>query len=236
MSVADRLKKIRQRIEVAAVKSGRPASAVRLLAVSKLQPTYKIKEAALCGQIDFAENYLQEAALKFDTVENARWHFIGRIQSNKVKMIAGHFAIIHSVDRFSVARNLDQLNVGKPQDIFLQFNVAAEDSKGGASELELENLMNGVSRCENLRILGLMVMPPQTNDAESARPYFVQAREFMQRLRRDMAPELAARHPLNELSMGTSQDFEVAIEEGATWVRIGTEIFGPRDDYEKEMQ
>jgi pyridoxal phosphate enzyme (YggS family) len=228
MSVAERLHKINERISTACVRSGRSPSDVHLLAVSKLQPLARIQEAWQSGQKDFAENYAQEALLKQEQIPGARWHFIGRIQSNKVKFLANRFAIIHSVDRFSLAHNLDRLNEGGPQEIFIQYNVAEEPSKGGANELELENLVRGVSALENLRMLGLMVMPPVATDAERSRPFFRQACEMLAQLRGGFSAEILRRHPLNQLSMGTSHDFEVAIEEGATWIRVGTDVFGAR--------
>jgi pyridoxal phosphate enzyme (YggS family) len=227
MSVTERLQNIKSRIEKACERSGRSPLDVRLLAVSKHQPLEKIEAARQCGQLDFAENYVQEALLKQEQLK-ARWHFIGRIQSNKVKFLAGHFAVIHSIDRFSVAYNLDKFTDGKAQDIFIQYNVAEEATKAGAGELELENLVHGVIGCKNLRVLGLMVMPPPVKEPEEARRYFRQARETLRRLRGEQSPETLALHPFDQLSMGTSQDFEIAIEEGASWVRVGTELFGPR--------
>lgn len=237
-SVAERLQILKSRIAKACARVGREVGDVHLLAVSKLQPVEKIEQALSCGQRDFAENYVQEVMLKQEQIESrrARWHFIGRIQSNKVKMLVNRFAIIHSVDRFSIAHHLDKLNEGAPQEIFIQFNVAGEISKGGAGELELENLIRGVSACENLRMLGLMVMPPLMTEPEQARVHFRAARETLARVRGELSAQILQRHPLNQLSMGTSHDFEVAIEEGATWVRIGTDVFGPRDVVEGELQ
>lgn len=243
MSVSNRLQIVNQRIQQACARVGRSPDTVRLLAVSKLQDPAKIQEAIRYGQLDFAENYVQEAQLKQEQVtdERVRWHFIGRIQSNKVKMLMQmtrqRFAVLHSVDRFSIAHHLDKLSAPARQPIFIQYNVAEESSKGGASELELENLVRGVSGCAHLSMLGLMVMPPLHADPEQSRPHFRAARETMQRLKQALRKELAD-HPFDQLSMGTSHDFEVAIEEGAHWVRIGSEIFGERvgDGFEQEMQ
>ena len=235
-SVAARLQNLKARIEAACLRSGRTPADVHLLAVSKMQPSCRIEEALHFGQRDFAENYVQEAMLKQEQIAAARWHFIGRIQSNKVKLIANRFVIIHSVDRFSVAHNLDRLNEGRPQEIFIQFNVADEASKAGAGELELENLVRGVGALTNLRMLGLMVMPPAKAAPEATRGYFKTARETLHRLRDALPAEVRARHPFAQLSMGTSQDFEIAIEEGAHWVRVGTDVFGPRDINEQELQ
>ncbi len=239
ISVASRLHQVKQRIETACLRAGRSLSDVNLLAVSKLHSPELILQAAEWGQFDFAENYVQEVVFKQEQIADprVRWHFIGRIQSNKVKMLQNRFSIIHSVDRFSIAHHLDKLSAPKVQDIFIQFNVAQEISKAGVSELELENLVRGVSACANLRILGLMVMPPPSDVAEDSRTHFREARATLQRLRQTLTNELA-RHPFNQLSMGTSHDFEVAIEEGANWVRIGTDIFGARNatDLKQEFQ
>lgn len=216
MSVSSRLEQIEKRIVAACARAGRPRDSVKLLAVSKLQSLAAIREAYDHGQKDFAENYVQEAVEKMEQLASlpVDWHFIGRIQSNKVKQIAGRFRLIHSVDRESIVEAL--LKQGRPQEILLQYNVAAEVSKGGADEAEIERLMK---LCvPPLKVRGLMVMPPLSANAEDVRPYFRRARE------------LASRLGLAELSMGTSQDFEVAIEEGATWIRIGTDVFGPREE------
>jgi pyridoxal phosphate enzyme (YggS family) len=216
MSVSERLEQLNARIAAACARAGRPRESVRLLAVSKLQSLAKIREAYDCGQKYFGENYVQEALGKLEQLASlpAEWHFIGRIQSNKVKQIAGRFALIHSVDRASILEALAK--TGRPQDVLLQFNVAGEASKGGADERALEELLAAARG--TVRVRGLMVMPPFTERPEEVRPCFRRARE------------VAARLGLSELSMGTTQDFEVAIEEGATWIRIGTDVFGPRED------
>ena len=216
MSVGERLNKINQRIKNACNKVGRDPHSVRLLAVSKLQPLAKIRGAYESGQRDFAENYLQEASTKQEQLVNLKvdWHFVGRIQSNKAKLLAGKFKLIHSVDRLSVIDALAKSNI--EQEILLQFNVALEESKGGATESELEKMLVQ-AQATKLKVRGLMVMPPFTDNAEDVRPFFKRARECALAL------------GLSELSMGTTQDFEVAIEEGATWIRIGTDVFGPRE-------
>jgi pyridoxal phosphate enzyme (YggS family) len=181
-----------------------------------LQPIAKIREAYQEGQKYFAENYQQEAALKMEQLANlpVEWHFIGRIQSNKAKLLVGKFSLIHSVDRVSIVEALAK--AGIEQNILLQYNVAGETSKGGGTEEDLDAMMKA-AQGTNLRVRGLMVMPPFSDDPNGSRIYFRSAYE--------KARELG----LNELSMGTTQDFEVAIEEGATWVRIGTDVFGPRE-------
>jgi PLP dependent protein len=230
-SVAERLQNLKQRIEAACAKSGRKPDSVRLLAVSKLHSASSIRDAFAAGQTDFAENYIQEAAGKRAELADLpalRWHFIGRIQSNKVKLLAGKFFAIHSVDRPLIAEALNRAAaaLGQVQDIFLQINIADEASKGGASTGDFEHLLTSAEKCANLRVMGLMVMPPLFDDAEKARPLFAQARKILESKRE----KLAERHPFNELSMGTSHDFSAAIAEGATWVRIGSEVFGPREE------
>jgi PLP dependent protein len=219
MSVADRLKKLNARIESACRRAGRDPLTVRLLAVSKLQPLSKIRQAYEAGQTHFAENYVQEALNKQEQLANlpVDWHFIGRIQSNKAKMLPGKFKLIHSVDRLSVVDALAK--TGVEQEILLQFNVAGEQQKGGATEEELEVMLKHAD-ASKLKVRGLMVMPPFTENPEEVRPFFRRAREKAQAL------------GLSELSMGTTQDFEVAIEEGATWIRVGTDVFGPREKEE----
>jgi pyridoxal phosphate enzyme (YggS family) len=227
-SVAERLQNLKQRIEKACAENRRKADSVRLLAVSKLQDSEKIRQAFAMGQTDFAENYIQEALAKrgeLADLRSLRWHFIGRIQSNKVKSLAaGSFHAIHSVDRVEIAEALDRAAraLGKVQDVFLQINLAGEASKGGAEPPQLEHFLTEAGKCENLRVLGLMVMPP----LENSQVYFLQARELL----REKRELLSERHPFNELSMGTSHDFAEAIAAGATWVRIGSEIFGPREE------
>lgn len=215
-SVGERLQKINSRIASACGRAGRKPESVRVLAVSKLQSIAKIREAYECGQKFFAENYFQEAKAKQEQLVNLplEWHFIGRIQSNKAKLIAGRFALIHSVDRVAIVEALAKTGVA--QDILLQYNVAGEASKGGAAEEELESML-AAARGTKLRVRGLMVMPPLTQNADANRPLFKSAYAKARAL------------GLDELSMGTSQDFEVAVEEGATWIRIGTDVFGPRE-------
>ncbi len=230
-SVGSRLEIVKKRILESEQRAGRATGSARLLAVSKGQPISKIQAAFDFGQIDFAENYAQEAAEKISQLENlpAAWHFIGRIQSNKIKSLAGKFAYIHSVDRVEIAEGLDAVSTARPQAIFAQFNVAGEERKGGAGESELRELVEKIVGFKNLRLQGLMVMPPLTDDPEATRPFFHRAKRMLWELRSKLNPALKAVHPLDQLSMGTSQDYAVAVEEGATWVRVGSEIFGSRE-------
>ncbi len=230
MSVEINLKKIYARIEAACLKSGRALEEVKLVAVSKFQPLEKIREAHALGLRDFAENYAQEAFEKQEELRalNLNWHFIGRIQSNKAKSLAGKFALIHSVERPEIADIFNRQELEKPQEILLQFNVASESSKAGVSESALRTVFEDCTEHMNIRVMGLMIMPPATSNAETVRPFFRRAREVRDSLRASIHGEMLAKHPMRELSMGTTQDFEVAIEEGATMIRIGTQIFGER--------
>jgi pyridoxal phosphate enzyme (YggS family) len=211
------LENVRERIASAAAKAGRPVSGITLVAVTKVFPASAIREAYALGLRDFGENYLQEFEGKHPLVEDlaeARFHLIGHLQSNKARRAAELFQSIQTVDSEKLARRLDAAE--KPLDVMLEVKLSAEESKFGASPDELPALIAAVRSCAHLNLLGLMTMPPWSDDAEQSRPYF-------RRLR-----ELADRHGLARLSMGMSHDLEVAIEEGSTHVRVGTALFGRR--------
>ncbi len=233
VSVGDRLKNLNLEIQKITESCGRSLNSVHLIAVSKLQSVAQIRAAYACGQLDFAENYVQEAGDKLEELADLplRWHFIGRIQSNKVRFLVGKYDLIHSVDREKVIQELNQVSFdrGCVQKILLQYNVAEEESKGGTSGDQLEDLARAACQQPNLRVLGLMVMPPQVDDAEKVRRYFSESRSVLADLRAKMQ---SVEHPLDQLSLGTSQDYRVAIEEGANWIRVGTQIFGARPDGE----
>jgi PLP dependent protein len=227
VSIADNLKNVLDRIRKAALKAGRDTESVRLVAVSKTRPAADVNGALLCGQRLFGENYAQELALKAREVSEAvEWHFIGHLQGNKVRQIAGLVTMIHSVDRLSLAEEIDRQwgKLGKVCDVLIEVNIAREDTKSGTTAAALSDLVHQVSLLPNLRIKGLMAMPPFFDDPEGARPYFRELR----RLAADIAAENMPNVSMTELSMGMSGDFEAAIEEGATLVRIGTAIFGER--------
>jgi hypothetical protein len=186
-----------------------------------------IEEAAAVGQQLFGESYVQEFAAKVEEVRApVEWHFIGGLQTNKVKYLRGKVDLIHSVDRLSLAEEIDRqwARIEQPVDILIQLNLAGEASKSGTDEASLEKLVRQVAALPHLRIRGLMTLPPFLDDPEEVRPYF-------RRLRR-LAEHVAALHipgvAMDELSMGMSHDFEVAVEEGATLVRVGSAIFGER--------
>jgi pyridoxal phosphate enzyme (YggS family) len=227
MFIADNLEHIRLQIAEAAFRSGRPAEAVRLVAVSKTRTPAEVDEAFCAGQTLFGENYVQEFASKADRVTTpAQWHFIGHLQSNKVRQIAGLVAMIHSVDRLSLAQEIDRQweKIGKCCDILIQVNISGEGSKSGTTASDALSLVKDVASFRHLRICGLMTMPPFFDEPERARPFFRGLRELADIISRMNIPGVY----MNELSMGMSGDFMVAIEEGATLVRIGSALFGER--------
>lgn len=222
-TIAENIAKVGVRIREAAQASQRDCAAVGLLAVSKTKPAAVIREAFAAGVQDFGENYLQEALEKQTELGDLplTWHFIGPIQSNKTKPIAEHFAWVHSVDRLKIAQRLsDQRPAHLPAlNICLQVNVSGEASKSGCNPDELPELAYTVTQLPNLRLRGLMTIPEPTDDPSEQRAAFARLRELQQSLNLG----------LDTLSMGMSHDLEAAIAEGATWVRIGTALFGARD-------
>jgi pyridoxal phosphate enzyme (YggS family) len=221
------LDQIRARIAAACARCGRDPASVRLLAVSKTKPAAMVEAAFAAGQRLFGENYVQEFLEKAAAVQAPiEWHFIGALQSNKVKYLPGKVALIHSVDRLSLAQEIDRQwgKVGLCADILLEVNLGEEASKAGADAAELEALVRQAAALPNLRIRGLMALPPYLDDPEAVRPYFRRLHELAREIDRLAIPGVEMR----ELSMGMSRDFEVAIEEGATLVRVGTAIFGER--------
>lgn len=227
MIISTNLAQINERICIAAEKAGRDPAAVRLVAVSKTRPAADIVAAFNAGQAIFGENYIQELLLKLTEVRNAvQWHVIGHLQSNKVKYIAGQVALIHSVDRLSLAQEIDRQwgKVGKCCDVLIQVNISGEVTKSGITEEGAIQLVRECAQLTNIRVKGLMTMPPFFDDPEAARPYFSELR----RLSEVIASLQIKGVEMAELSMGMSGDFETAIQEGATLVRIGTAIFGER--------
>lgn len=225
--IATRLEAVRQRIREAALRFGRAADGVQLLAVSKTHPAAAVAEALSAGQRAFGENYLQEALEKIESLsgEPLEWHFIGPLQSNKTKAVAEHFDWVHSLDRWKIARRLSEQRPAHmaPLNVCLEVNVDGEGSKSGLQPEEVPDLARAVAELPGLRLRGLMAIPAPRTDFEAQR-------EPLRRLR-TLREELATLglDGLDTLSMGTSGDLEAAIAEGATIVRIGTAIFGPRD-------
>ena len=227
MPIADNLGTIQARIDAAARKAGRDPGEVKLVAVSKTRPAAFVDEAARGGQRLFGENYVQELAAKArEATGPVEWHFIGHLQSNKVRQIAGLVTMIHSVDRFSLAQEIDRQwgKLGRVCDVLIEVNIACEETKCGTSVKEVFDLVRRVAALPHLRIRGLMTMPPFYDDPEGARPYFRELRLLGEEIAAENIPDVE----MKELSMGMSGDFEVAIAEGATLVRIGSAIFGER--------
>ena len=227
-SIADNLAAVRSRIERAAARSGRPASSIRLVAISKTFGADHVRAARAAGQIDFGENKVQEALDKREALADldVRWHLVGHLQSNKAKKAAGAFALIHSVDGADLLLRLDRAarELGQSVDALVQVDLAGEATKFGAAPADLPAVFDAASRAAHLRIVGLMLLPPWSEDPEETRPYFRRLRQ----LREEWLARGTPAAMLAELSMGMSHDFEVAIEEGATLVRVGTAVFGPR--------
>jgi len=223
----EKLDRVESRIEGAAVRAGRRRSDIQLVAVTKKFPAAVVQEAYALGLRDFGENYVQEfdaKLLDLGACPGARYHFIGHLQSNKSKKAAEIFNVIHTLDSAKIARRLnDELDssvgprTGHPGiEVLIEVKLSTEPAKAGAAPGEVPALVEAIRGCPHLRLLGLMTMPPWSDDAEQSRPYFARLRE------------LAGRNGLQHLSMGMSHDLEVAIEEGATIVRVGTALFGPR--------
>ncbi|HJV36821.1 YggS family pyridoxal phosphate-dependent enzyme [Geomonas sp.] len=227
MSIAANLQAIHQRMAQAAERGGRHPGDVRLVAVTKTKPAAAIAEAFACGQLIFGENYVQELVAKAaELPKEICWHFIGHLQSNKVRQIAGLVQMIHSVDRISLAREIDRQwgELGKSCDILVQVNISRETTKSGTSSEEVFGLVREIATLPHVRVKGLMTMPPFFDDPEAARPYFKALRELAREIEAARIPGVE----MNELSMGMSGDFEAAIAEGATLVRVGSALFGER--------
>jgi pyridoxal phosphate enzyme (YggS family) len=223
-----RLKTIEDRIKNAAASCNRDPGTIGLVAVSKTVPAETVKQAIEAGVNILGENYVQEAREKFRALARypVSWHFIGHLQTNKAKYAVRLFDLIHTVDSLKLARELNkqaQKN-GKIQQILIQVNISREDTKSGVSVDEILELIIEISRLKSLAVNGLMTMPPYFNEPEKVRPIFAALRDLRDQLKSKAIPNVT----LNELSMGMSGDFEVAIEEGATLVRVGTAIFGER--------
>lgn len=223
--IAENLGEILAAIAAACVRSGRDRESVRLIAVSKTFPADAIMQAVGAGQRVFGESKLQEAEGKITQLpDSLEWHFIGRVQRNKVRKLLESFAVIHGIDSLKLATYVDGVarELGLFPKVFLQVNIGGEESKGGFDTEQLDQEMEALLTMDRLEILGLMCIPPAGPDAESARRWFATLRGLRDKL------EVDHRAGLPELSMGMSSDFEVAIEEGATQVRVGSAIFGKR--------
>lgn len=227
LTIAERWTAVEERVTHACGHAERPRDEVTIVAVSKGHPAGAVGEALAAGARDFGENYVQELVAKRgelgELAELARWHYIGRLQRNKAKLVAGSVALVHAVDSLDLARELGRRgDRTTPQAILLAVNLAGEATKGGVTASDASAIARGLTEVDGVRLVGLMTMPPPSDDPEASRPVFCALRALRERLRDELAIELPV------LSMGMSDDFEVAIACGATHVRIGTAIFGPR--------
>jgi hypothetical protein len=231
-TIGDNLQAVRQRVARAAKAAGRDPAAVRVLAVSKTHPAAMIEQAVAAGQLAFGENYVQEAIEKMDALaaslgaaraRELEWHLIGPLQSNKTKTVAERFSWVHTIEREKIARRLSEQRPARlpALEVLVQVNVSGEATKSGVAPEEVAALARAVAQLPRLRLRGLMAIPEPTPDVQLQRARFRSVRELYKRLR---AEDLA----LDTLSMGMSDDLEAAIAEGATIVRVGTAIFGPR--------
>jgi pyridoxal phosphate enzyme (YggS family) len=235
MSIADRLTEIRARISAAAQSAGRDPSSVRLVAVSKTFPVESVAEAFAAGQRDFGENRVQEALQKIELAlqkversadQSIRWHLLGHLQTNKARKAASAFAMIQSVDSVELIQKLDQAAADSHHapELLIQVDLAGEATKFGTPPGEVPRLFEAAAACRAARVVGLMTLPPIPDAPDESRPWFRQLRELRDRWQASGVPASM----LRELSMGMSGDFEVAVQEGATIVRVGTAIFGSR--------
>jgi pyridoxal phosphate enzyme (YggS family) len=227
-SIQSRLKRVKERIEAVALSSGRDPKTVKLVAVGKTVPVDRILAAIKAGVTDLGENYVQEAREKIEALraESIFWHFIGHLQSNKAKYAVRLFDLIHSVDSLKLAKELDKRAsaIGKVQKILVQVNISGLATKSGIETEQAVDLVRQIVPLESLAVCGLMTMPPYFNAPDKVRPYFRALRDLKDIIRK----EAIANVDMTELSMGMTGDFEAAIEEGATLVRIGMAIFGKR--------
>jgi len=228
MDLESNLNSVRERIEEAAAKAGRDPSEIQLVAVTKRVEAERVIKALELGINAFGENYAQEFRDKFKVLseqidKEIKWHFIGQLQKNKVKYLVGKVELIHSLDSLSVAKEINKRaeNLGIKIPVLIEVDTTGEESKGGVTPALLEGFLNEFSGLSSIEVQGLMTMPPYFDNVEMARPYFIRLRE----LRDDLLPSFPN---MKQLSMGMSGDFEVAIEEGATIIRVGSAIFGER--------
>jgi hypothetical protein len=225
--VSERLAEVRARIAAAAAAAGRDPAGITLVGVSKRQPLSRVREGLDAGLTDFGENFVQEGVAKIQALgsQNARWHFIGQLQSNKTRDVARWFDWVHSIDRLRIARRLSEQRSAhaEPLNVCLQIRLVDDPGRGGCPPDEAGELAAGVAGLPGLRLRGLMAVPAEHADPAAQRAAFATVRRLAERLR-------AAGFPLDTLSMGMSGDLESAVAEGATMLRIGTAVFGPRPD------
>jgi len=223
-TIKENLLRVTERIERAARRVGRDPKEIKLVAVSKTVEASRIQEAIEAGVSILGENYVQEAQKKIEAIgHSVAWHFIGHLQTNKAKYAIRLFEMIHSLDSFPLAEELNRRaeQVGQVAKVMIEVNISGEATKFGTDEEKVFSIARGILNLRHLSLEGLMTMPPYFDSPEMSRPYYIKLRELKEKMIREGIP-------LKELSMGMSNDFEIAIEEGATYVRVGTAIFGER--------
>lgn len=231
--IKDRLNSLQSRIQSASLRSQREPKSIRLIAVSKTQTVERIKVAYDLGVRDFGENYVQEALEKVGAV-SAHWHFIGKLQSNKVQKVVGAFEYIHSVESVRLASKINDIasQKGIVQKILIEVNVGDQQTKSGIGIQEFPSFLDQILNLKSIKCVGVMAFPPPTQDVAELRGYFLQVRKLKEWALQNRKAYF--QDETFELSMGTTQDFETAIEEGATMVRIGEALFGPRQNREND--
>lgn len=230
MGIKERYAEVRRRVDAAAERSGRTPEDVTLIAVTKTHTAAEINESLEAGATDIGENRVQELLEKYEEVGPVRWHLIGHLQTNKVRQVIDKVVMIHSVDSLKLAKEINKRAAasGLVMDVLIEINSAMEETKSGIASEDLKQLVTDITaECPAVRVCGLMCIPPIAAEPEDSRPYFREAAELFREMKTWDLP--AERFAPSELSMGMSGDFEVAIEEGATIVRVGSSIFGPRN-------
>jgi pyridoxal phosphate enzyme (YggS family) len=227
MLIAENLKHVQDRIAAAAKRAGRDPSLIKLVTVTKTIDPERIRYAVAAGSNTLGENRVQEAKDKIEQLGSiASWHLIGHLQTNKAKYAVKLFDLIHSIDNIELAREIDRqaTKIGKVQNVLIEVSIAGEEAKAGVTLEETADLIKETAMLKHISIRGLMTMPPFLDDPEAVRPYFRKLRELAVSIAKEEIPHVS----MQELSMGMSGDFEVAVEEGSTMVRVGTAIFGER--------
>lgn len=226
-SIAENIREVLEQVRLGAVKANRAPAEIEVIAVTKTVPVHRIQEAVAAGIKKLGENRVQELMDKFPLLEGVEWHLIGHLQTNKVKYIPDKVTLVHSLDRLSLAEELNRrmLACGRVMDVLVQVNVAGEDTKHGIAPEETVSFIDTVRKFPGIRIKGLMTIGPYVEDPENVRPVFRQLRMLAEKVKTIDFPGVEMKH----LSMGMSNDYRVAVEEGATLVRIGSAIFGQRN-------
>lgn len=225
-SVVENINRVMDQVRISALKVNRDPAEVRLVAVTKTVPVERIREAVMAGVKTLGENRVQELTAKFDRIDGAEWHLIGHLQSNKVKYIIDKVSLIHSLDSCALAEEISRraLSVGRIMDVLVQVNIAREETKFGLEEDKVPEFIDNVRKMAGLRVMGLMTVGPYLPDPEEIRPVFRQLKSLADRIKTMDFPGVEMKH----LSMGMSNDYRVAVEEGATLIRVGSTIFGQR--------